>query len=88
MVRAALMRKFSERFPNATPMEIRAMMERPMEFADVIGESLSDLTSGMSGDMKLGATHEFFGKQISLSEIVARRDTDFSQLGVGGLTLL
>jgi len=84
MVRAALMRKFSERFPNATPMEIRAMMERPMEFADVIGESLSDLTSGMSGDMKLGATHEFFGKQISLSEIVARRDTDFSQLGVGG----
>ena len=84
MVRAALMRKFSEKFPNATPMEIRAMMERPMEFADVIGESLSDLTSGMSGDMKLGATHEFFGKQISLSEIVARRDTDFSQLGVGG----
>lgn len=84
MVRAMLMRKFMEKNPNASMFEIQAMMERPTEYMDVVGEAISEMQEGMGGDMGLQALYSFFGGQISRSELLRTRGSKFSDLGEGG----
>lgn len=84
MVRAMLMRKFMEKNPNASMFEIQAMMERPTEYMDVVGEAISEMQEGMGGDMGLQALYSFFGGQISRSELLRTKGSKFSDLGKGG----
>lgn len=84
MVRGILMRKFIEKYPGKSMFEIQSMMERPMEFADVIGDAVSEMQGGMEGDMRLQAMYSFFGGQISRSELLRTKGANFAELGKGG----
>ena len=84
MVRGILMRKFIEKYPGKSMFEIQSMMERPMEFADVIGDAISEMQGGMEGDMGLQAMYSFFGGQISRSELLRTKGANFAELGKGG----
>lgn len=87
MVRAMLMRAFSEKNPDKSMFEIQAMMENPMAHLDVVGSAFSEIQGQTGGDMARQAIYSLFGGKVSRSAILAAEKGggfDFSKLGSGG----
>ena len=87
MVRSMLMRAFMQKYPNKSMFEIQAMMERPAEHMDVVGDMVSEMQGDMGGDMGMQALYSTFGGKVSKSEILraTQGGADFAQLGRGGM---
>lgn len=87
MVRAMLMRAFSEKNPDKSMFEIQAMMENPMAHLDVVGSAFSEIQGQTGGDMARQAIYSLFGGKVSKSAILAAEEGggfDFSKLDSGG----